>query len=52
VNVAPRVTAADKRVSVVVQAVEHRVVQPRMLHELELPGQAGDQADEMQARLA
>src|SRR5437879_2712281 len=41
------VAASDERVRGVVQAVERRVVQPAVLHELELPGQVGGQADEV-----
>src|SRR6266480_2063860 len=50
---AAAVAASGQRVRVVIQAVERRVVQPGVLHELELPGQAGGQADEVDAgRLA
>ena len=48
----PRVSArGDQWIGVVVQAVEDRVVDPRVLDELVLPRQVADQAQEVQAAL-
>src|SRR5689334_8486518 len=47
---AATVAVSGQWVGVVIQAVERRVVQPGVLHELELPGQVGGQADEVDAR--
>src|SRR5579872_6699020 len=41
-------TGARKRVGVVVQPAERRIVQPGVLHEFELPGQVGSQAEKVQ----